>query len=114
MNEGEKAFTKTGRMKKASFSEVCQWVLTAWGRVKKSTIINGFRKAGIISESDSPDSGDGPLASEHTDSAGVRDDGSDSDREEHALNEAHLDLFISDTEPSDFEGFEGSDFEEDD
>ena len=31
--------------------------------------------------------------------------------EEHTLNEAMLDLFVSDTEASDFEGFEGSDLE---
>uniref|UniRef100_A0A674N516 HTH CENPB-type domain-containing protein n=1 Tax=Takifugu rubripes TaxID=31033 RepID=A0A674N516_TAKRU len=38
MTSGEKSFTKT----------VCQWILTAWSRVKKSTITNGFRKAGLL------------------------------------------------------------------
>lgn len=51
MTSGEKSFTKTGRMRKASFSDVCQWILTAWRAVKKSTITNGFRKAGLQRES---------------------------------------------------------------
>ena len=29
-------------------SEVCQWILNAWEKVKTSTIINGFVKAGIL------------------------------------------------------------------
>ena len=67
------------------------------------------------SDSDCPDSWDGPLTIEHTDGACVaveQDRDTSSDRE--ARPPMHLDLFISDTEPSDFEGFEGSDFEEDD
>ncbi|XP_017276655.1 telomere-associated protein RIF1 isoform X1 [Kryptolebias marmoratus] len=50
MTSGDKSFTKTGRMRRASFSEVCQWILTAWSRVNESTIINGFRKAGLLRE----------------------------------------------------------------
>ena len=49
MTSGEKSFTKTGRMRRATYGQVCQWVLTAWSIVKKSTIINGFRKAGLLS-----------------------------------------------------------------
>ena len=48
MTSGEKSFTKTGRMRRATYGQVCQWVLTAWSIVKKSTIINGFRKAGLL------------------------------------------------------------------
>ena len=48
MTSGEKSFTKTGRRRRASYGQVCQWVLTAWSIVKKSTIINGFRKAGLL------------------------------------------------------------------
>lgn len=33
MTSGEKSFTKTGRMRRTSFSEVCQWILTAWSSV---------------------------------------------------------------------------------
>ena len=45
---GEKSFTKTGHMRRATFSQVCQWILTAWSSVKESTITNGFLKAGLL------------------------------------------------------------------
>ena len=48
MTSGEKPFTKSGRMRRATFSQVCQWILTAWSSVKESTITNGFRKAGLL------------------------------------------------------------------
>ena len=48
MTSGEKSFTKTGRMRRATFSQVCQWILTAWSSVKESTITNGFLKAGLL------------------------------------------------------------------
>ena len=41
MTSGEKSFTKTGRMRRATFSQVCQWIITAWSSVKESTITNG-------------------------------------------------------------------------
>ncbi|XP_014827083.1 PREDICTED: uncharacterized protein LOC106906352 isoform X2 [Poecilia mexicana] len=50
MSSGDKSFTETGRMRRASFSEVCQWILAAWSRMNESTIISGFRKAGLLRE----------------------------------------------------------------
>ncbi|XP_043994869.1 chimeric ERCC6-PGBD3 protein-like isoform X2 [Gambusia affinis] len=50
MSSGDISVTETGRMQRASFSEVCQWILTAWRRVNEFTIINGFRKAGLLRE----------------------------------------------------------------
>ena len=52
MTSREKSFTKTGRLRRASLAQVCQWILTAWGKVKQSTIINGFRKAGLLAVAD--------------------------------------------------------------
>lgn len=76
MTNGEKSFTKTGRMRRATYDQVCQWVLTAWSTVKKSTIINGFRKAGLLrveegsaqdlpqDDSEESDSENGPISNE--------------------------------------------------
>ncbi|XP_027891620.1 uncharacterized protein LOC114155757 isoform X2 [Xiphophorus couchianus] len=50
MSSGDKSYTETGRMRRASFSEVCRRILTAWRRVNESTIINGFQKAGLLRE----------------------------------------------------------------
>ena len=47
MTSGEKSFTKTGHMRRATYGQVCQCVLTAWSIVKKS-IINGFWKTGLL------------------------------------------------------------------
>ena len=48
MSEGEKSFTKTGRMRKATFAQVSTWVKTAWDKVKITTIVNGFVKAELL------------------------------------------------------------------
>ncbi|KAK7096455.1 hypothetical protein V1264_016230 [Littorina saxatilis] len=100
MVDGEKSFTKTGRMRRATFADVCQWVLKAWDAVKKSTIINGFRKAEIITGAD-----------DATDNTTATDSGAESDTSGDSVPEAILNLFISDTEESDFSGFSASDVE---
>ena len=53
MTSGEKSFTKTGRMRRATFSQVCQWILTAWSSVKESTITSWFLKAGLLRDAGS-------------------------------------------------------------
>ncbi|XP_005751641.1 uncharacterized protein LOC102209438 [Pundamilia nyererei] len=100
MTSGEKSFTKTGRMRKASFSDVCQWILTAWSAVKESTITNGFRKAGLLrEESGAPSEPTSP------------EDDSDTESETDGgrCDEALLSLFNSDTEEDDFMGFSEDD-----
>lgn len=77
-------------MRRASYTEVAEWVDKSWKSVKVSTIRSGFIKAGIVSESE-----------EITDSE-------DSDAENElsdTLPENILELFNSDTDESDFEGF---------
>lgn len=99
MTSGEKSFTKTGRMRKASFSDVCQWILTAWRAVKKSTITNGFRKAGLLRESAATSEPTPPEDESDTESE------TDGDR----CDEALMRLFNSDTEEEDFMGFNEED-----
>ena len=81
-------------------------------RVKTSTIVNGFRKAGLLSlvqgEADErePTSASSACARNNdSDSAGSDVEAADSE----GLNEAMLELFVSDTEGSNFEGFEDGD-----
>lgn len=95
MTSGEKSFTKTGRMRKATFAQVCQWVLTAWRSVIISTITNGFRKAGLLRDKE--------------EFIGFESDEGETGR---VADEAILRLFLSDTEDEDFGGF--STQEEDD
>ena len=98
MTSGEKSFTKTVRMRRATFSQVCQWILTAWSSVKESTITNGCRKAGLLrDEEDSASSrADLPREESDIDSANER---------ETECNEEILRLFNSDTEEVNFNGF---------
>uniref|UniRef100_A0AAR2J5P4 HTH CENPB-type domain-containing protein n=1 Tax=Pygocentrus nattereri TaxID=42514 RepID=A0AAR2J5P4_PYGNA len=90
MLDGEHSFTATGRMRHATFSEVIEWISKAWASVKTESILLGFRKAGII--------------------ANVTDDESDkSDEEEEAALRPPpelAELFISDTEDEEFNGFD--------
>ena len=93
MVSGEKSFTNTGRMRRASYETVCQWVKDAWLAVPDTAIISGFIKAEII-HAPLPDEEEVPLA-ETTDD----------------LPLSLAAIFHSDSEESDFEGFlsEGED-----
>ena len=106
MTSGEKSFTKTGRMRRATYGQVCQWVLTAWSIVKKSTIINGFRKAGLLRAEEGSVSSAENLPPDESD---------ESDNENHPTSdEAILRLFNSDTEGDDFSGFSAQEEEDSD
>ncbi|KAF4794609.1 hypothetical protein TURU_099141 [Turdus rufiventris] len=48
MMKGEHSYTKTGRLRRASYATACQWILSAWGKVTATTIIRGFAEADII------------------------------------------------------------------
>ncbi|KAF4791823.1 hypothetical protein TURU_127065 [Turdus rufiventris] len=95
--EGKHSYTKTGRLCRASYATVCQWILDAWGKVTTTTIIRGFTKADIIPgltsnaiESTEIDNSDG----EDTSNVGLV-----------LLNAPIAQLQISDTEDEEFEGF---------
>ncbi|CAI9716323.1 pogo transposable element with KRAB domain [Octopus vulgaris] len=94
MTSGEKSFTKTGRMRRASFTQVCQWILNAWSHVKTSTITNGFRKAGLLLDEED------------------RVCSSESDNEEAEVSDEIMRLFNSDTEEEDFDGFSAQEEDE--
>ena len=68
MTNGKHTFTPAGRQRRATYVEVCNWVLRAWEKVKTTTIINGFRKCGIIPEpaADISSSDDDSAASDTT------------------------------------------------
>ena len=93
MVSGEKSFTNTGRMRRASYETVCQWVKDAWLAVPDTAIISGFITAEIV-HAPLPDEEEVPLA-ETTDD----------------LPLSLAAIFHSDSEESDFEGFlsEGED-----
>lgn len=93
MSEGIHTFTKRGNMRRASYIEVAEWVDKAWSSVKVTTVQSGFIKAGIIEK---PDEHKESSDSEESD---VNDELSD------VLPENILELFNSDSEESDFEGF---------
>jgi len=79
--------------------------LTAWGKVKQSTIVNSFRKAELLYVADDR---------EATSSSQQDSDSSDSEKEAGVSDaaiaeEAVLLLFNSDTEDEAFSGFSGND-----
>ncbi|GFT91823.1 hypothetical protein TNCV_575921 [Trichonephila clavipes] len=87
MSDGEKNYTKTGKLKRAFYEKVSRGVLKAWNDVAETTVKNAFRKCYIIVKNDSDD--EASLLS------------SDSD----VLREDLINLFISESDESDFEGF---------
>ncbi|KAK6320151.1 hypothetical protein J4Q44_G00092580 [Coregonus suidteri] len=90
MTEGEHMFTKTGRQRRATYATICQWIVDAWADISVSTVVKAFTKAGIISEL--------PGNSSDTDS-------DNDEREPGRLDAVVAQLFNSDTEEEEFEGF---------
>uniref|UniRef100_A0AAX7V4G9 Brinker DNA-binding domain-containing protein n=1 Tax=Astatotilapia calliptera TaxID=8154 RepID=A0AAX7V4G9_ASTCA len=90
MTDGDHSFTKSGRQRPASYATICQWIVDAWANMSAGTVVRAFAKAGIISEE--------PHGTE-----------SDSDSEESELGMFDGDLaqlFNSDPEDEDFDGFD--------
>ncbi|KAF4801721.1 pogo transposable element with KRAB domain-like protein [Turdus rufiventris] len=97
MMEGDHSYTKTVRLRQASYATVCQWILDAWGKVIATTIIQGFTKADIIRG----------LTSNAIESTEIYDSDSEEmgDVGSGLLDAPIAQLLISDTEDEEFEGF---------
>ena len=91
MVDGDHSFTKTGRQRRASYADVCKWVLESWTRISVATIMNGFRKSEMLSSVPDTDADD--------DLENMRDD------DACTLSPELAQLFHSDSEDEDFEGF---------
>ena len=91
MTAGIHSFTESGKMRRATLTEVCEWVSRAWNSVPVTAITNGFRKAGISS--------DDPVESDNS------SDEDDADNHGETLHGDFLLLFNSDSENEDFDGF---------
>uniref|UniRef100_A0A8C3TJ34 HTH CENPB-type domain-containing protein n=1 Tax=Catharus ustulatus TaxID=91951 RepID=A0A8C3TJ34_CATUS len=97
MVEGEHSYTNTGRLHRASYATVCQWILDAWGKVTTTAIIRGFAKADII-----PGLTSNAIKSTEIDNSDGEDTG---DTGSGLLDTPIAQLLISDTEDEGFEGF---------
>jgi hypothetical protein len=80
MLEGIHTFTKSGIMKRASYSVVCNWIVDSWKEITVECIKNGFRRAGLCNynESNLEDSDDTIIYEE---------DDNDSDKENSGMTE---------------------------
>ena len=81
-------------MCRASYEDVAKWVSNAWKLVKISSVISGFKEAEIISPGKESEQLDEEC-----------DDASDLDDLDTNLNQKLLNLFNTDSEESDFDGF---------
>ena len=94
MCNGLHSYTAIGKMRRATIPVVCSWVVSAWAKVKATSVTNAYKKCGIVYTPQQD------LVSE--------DDG---ENEEgmfiHAadLGEEMLALFHSDSEDEEFDGF---------
>ncbi|CAC5424324.1 unnamed protein product [Mytilus coruscus] len=100
MTSGEKSFTATGRLGRASLPEVAAWVVNSAKSVPKTCVVNGFKKAEIFTYKE-----DTPM---------VESDSASEDDEPLIYLDARItpelaELFHSDTEDEDFDGFSDSD-----
>lgn len=105
MAEGLHSYTKSGKMRRASYEEVAKWVHNAWKSIPTSTIISGFKEAEIIA----PNVLENSLSGENNCCGDDDDDDDDEDDDinlNSSLSEDILNLFNSDDDESDFDGFE--------
>lgn len=101
------SYTKSGRLKKASFAEVAKWVSNAWNAVETKTVISGFVEAGIVPPCQDLNPGEiaKGMPTENEENMELYEEPTEND-ENIELDEEILELFQSDSEASDFEGFE--------
>ena len=52
MQDAESTLTPTGKVRKPTLGEVCNWVIKAWNGVKPEFIIKSFKKCGISNAMD--------------------------------------------------------------
>jgi len=52
MSNGLHTFTNNGKMKRASYSEICKWIKDSWDEVNIDCIIGGFVHSRIINSID--------------------------------------------------------------
>ena len=104
MLNGEKSFTKGGTMRAASLDVLCEFVIKAWGNVKKESVVKSFKKCGI---SNAIDGTEDELLYESEDEFEVDSPDSDWDPYDETVNDDVYDeLFASDDDDSSsFEGF---------
>lgn len=104
MTSGDHSFTTTGRMRRATLAEVACWVKSAWGKVSGRIVTAGFQKAGILDF----------VLDEDNESENDDVDEVDEERESQTLPPEIAQLFESDSESEDFEGFESEPSDETD
>ena len=52
MAAGNHDVTPTGRIKRPSITQVCEWVKTSWDAVKEEVVVRSFKKCGISNAMD--------------------------------------------------------------
>lgn len=90
MTGGDHSFTKSGRQRRASYATICQWIVDAWANMSAGTVVRAFAKAGIVSE----------------EPHGTESDSDGEDSEPGMFDGDLAQLFNSDTEDEDFDGFD--------
>ena len=91
MTDGEHRFTKTGRQQQANYATIFQWIVDAWAKISVSTIMQSFRKAGIITEQ------------LNTDNSNEAD--SDSDETDSGMHDVEISQLLNSDIDEKFDGF---------
>lgn len=115
MTSGEHTYTPAGRQRRATYVEVCNWVIAAWKKVKVSTILNGFKKCCIMPPAKEAATG---LSSDDETSDGEETDAETTGRpnpldEEDRLRHV-MDMFGDSDDDESFDGFASDESEDQD
>lgn len=68
ITNGTHTFTPSGRQRRATYVEVCKWIISAWNKIKPLHIKNAFLKTGLVQfKDDSQRNNDDSNADSHCD-----------------------------------------------
>jgi hypothetical protein len=94
MREGYHTYTKSNIMRKATYSEVCNWIKECWDEITTDCVKNGFKSAGICD-----------YETEFTLDCDVTND-ADCDEDEEEMPEELLQILETFETHSEFDGFD--------
>ena len=101
MLEGEKTFTKGGRMKAPDLPLLCLWEKEAWAEIDTNMIVKAFKKCGI---SNAMDGTEDDVIYEDVEDEIIED--LEDDQYDDCLDEEEFEALFNDSEThSDFKGF---------
>ena len=104
MMEGEKPYTKTGRMQKVDLPTICSWIVEVWEEIPSDIIRRASLKCYILNKMDGTED-DMLWENIEPEETDCHQDSSDSEADLMYVDDELQDLFQDNTDNEEFLGF---------